>query len=130
MTVHSSRCKRRSGPEGDMSLQWFGRYGNAREHTLHHVVRGHILGERLEGEDDAVAQNVEREVLNVLASDVASAAEVGERAAGEDEVDGRARAGAVADVLRHVADAVLRGVARRGREPNDVLHERRIDEDL
>ena len=46
-----------------MSLQWFGRNGNAREHALHDVVGGHVLGECFEGEDDAVTQYVEREVL-------------------------------------------------------------------
>src|SRR6267143_3758459 len=100
MTVHSSRWRRRSGPEGDMSLQWFRRYGNACEHALHQVVGGDVLGERFEREDDAVAQDVEREVLDVLPGDVASAAEIGQRTAGENEVDGRTGARAVADVLR------------------------------
>src|SRR6266851_8057868 len=113
MTVHSSLCRRRSGPEGDMSLQWFGQYGDAREHALHDVVRGDVLGERFEREDDPMTQHIERQVLDVLPGHVATTAEIRERAAGEDEVDGRARARAIADVLRHVADAVLGRIPRR-----------------
>src|SRR5216683_907020 len=129
MTVHSSFCRRRSGPEGDMSLQWFGWYGDTREHALHDVVRGDILGERLERENDAMAQHIERQVLDVLPGHIATTAQIRERATGEDEVDGRARARAIADVLRNVADAVLGGIPGRRREPDDVLHERWIDED-
>src|SRR5437867_5643040 len=130
MTVHSSRCRRRSGAEGDMSLKWFGRYGNACEHTLYDIVGGDVLREGLEGEDDAMPYYVEREILDVLPRDVAATAEVGQRATSQDEVDRRARARAVADVLGHIADAVLGRVACRGREPADVLQQRRIDEDI
>src|SRR5437899_8675703 len=91
MTVHSSRCRRRSGAEGDMSLQWFGRHRDTRDHALHDVVGGHILGESFEREDDAVTQDVEREVLDVLPGDIAAAAKIGEGATGEDEVDRCAR---------------------------------------
>src|SRR5205814_5804887 len=89
-----------------------------------------IFRESFEREDDPVPQDVESEVLDVLPGHVPAAAEIGERATGEHEVDGRARARTVADVLRHITDAVLGGLPRRGREPDDVLHERRIDEDL
>src|SRR5881628_1027782 len=130
MTVHSSRWRRRSGAEGDMSLQWFGRYGNAREHTLDDVVRGHVLRERFERKDDAMPYDIEREILDVLPGDVAATAEVRQRATSQDEVDRCARARAVADVLGDVADAVLGRVARSGREPDDILHKRRIDEDV
>src|SRR6267142_6573463 len=130
MTVHSSRCRRRSGPEGDMSLQWLGGYGNAREHALHDVVGADVLGERFEREDDPVPQDVEREVLDVLPGDVPAPAEIRERATGEDEVDGGPRARAVADVLRHVADSVLGRLSRRRCEPHDVLHEGWVDENI
>src|SRR6266513_3943547 len=130
MTVHSSRWRRRSGPEGDMSLQWLRGYRDTREHALHDVVRADILRESVEGEDDPVPQDVESEVLDVLPGHIPAAAEIRERATGEHEVDGRARARTVADVLRHITDAVLGRLPRRGREPDDVLHERRIDEDL
>src|SRR5713226_2919295 len=121
MTVHSSRCRRRSGAEGDMSLEWFGRYRDAGKHTLYEVVRGDVLRKGFEREDDAMPYDVEREILNVLPGDVAAAPEIRERATGEDEVDRGAWACAVADVLRHVADPVLGGMARRGCEPDDVL---------
>src|SRR2546425_5568313 len=113
-----------------MSLKGFGRNWDAREHTLHDVVRGDVLGQGFERENDAVPYDIEREILDVLPGDIAAATQVCERATGKDEIDGGARACAVVDVLRHVADAVLGGVARRGGEPDDVLHERRIDEDL
>src|SRR5438034_6529394 len=112
MTVHSSRCRRRSGAEGDMSLKWLGWHRDTRDHALHDVVGGHILGEGFERQDDAVTQDVEREVLDVLPGYVAAAAKIGERATGEDEVDRCTRARAVGDVLRHIADAVLGGIAR------------------
>src|SRR5438309_11954856 len=130
MTVHSSRWRRRSGAEGDMSLERFGRYGDAREYALHDVVRGDVLGEGFEREDDAVPYDVEGQILDALPGDVAATAAVRERPTGPDEVDGRARARPVADVLRHITDAVLRRGARRGREPDHVLHERRIHEDI
>src|SRR5438067_5407596 len=113
-----------------MSLQWFSGYRNAREHALHDVVRADILRESFEGKDDPVPQDVDREVLDVLPRNVPAPAEICERATGEHEVDRRARARAVADVLRHITDAVFGGLSRRGREPDDVLHERRIDEDV
>src|SRR2546426_10676371 len=111
MTVHSSRCRRRSGAEGDMSLQWFGRYGNPCEHTLYDVVGGDILREGFEREDDAVPYHVQREILDVLPRDVAATAEGRERTTGQDEVDRGARARAIADVLPHVADGRIGPVA-------------------
>src|SRR5256886_15743800 len=89
MTVHSSRWRRRSGAEGDMSLEWFGRYGNACEYTLHDVVRGDVLREGFEREDDAMPYDVEREVLDVLPGDVSATAEVRERPTGEDQINRR-----------------------------------------
>src|SRR2546423_3247722 len=113
-----------------MSLKWFRRNRNAREHTLHDVVRGDVLGEGFERKDDAVPYDVEGEILDVLTRDVAATAEVGQRATSQDEIDRGARTCAVADVLGYVADAVFGRVTRGRREPDDVLHERRVDEDL
>src|SRR6266550_634720 len=113
-----------------MSLQWLRRYWDAREHTLHDVVGGDVLRESLERQHDAMAQHIEREVLYVLTGDVSAAPEIGKRATGEDEVDRSARARAVADVLGDVADAVFGRLPRRGGQPDDVFHERRIHEDI
>src|SRR6267142_1244841 len=113
-----------------MSLKWFRRNRNAREHTLHDIVRGDVLGEGFERKDDAVPYDVEGEILDVLPGDVAATPQIGERAACQDEIDRGAWACAVADVLRYVADAVFGRVTRGRRKPNDVLHERRVDEDL
>src|SRR2546426_12036928 len=105
-----------------MSLKWFGRNWDAGEHTLHDVVRGDVLGQGFEREDDAVPYDVEGEILDVLPGDIAAAAQVCERATSKDEIDRGARACAVADVLRHVAYAVLGGGARRRGEAGGILH--------
>src|SRR5438874_12466652 len=123
MTVHSSRCRRRSAPEGDMSLQRFGRRGDARENALHDLIGADLIGERLEREHDAVPDDVEREVLKVLAGDVAAAAQKGEGAAGEDEVDRGSRAGPVAHVLRELTETVVARLTSRRTHATDVLHE-------
>src|SRR5438132_12750116 len=127
MTVHSSRCRRRSAPEGDMSLQRFGRRGDAREDALHDLIGADLIGERLEREHDAVPDDVEREVLKVLAGDVAAAAQKGEGAAGEDEVDRGSRTGPVAHVLRELAETVITRLSRSRRDAHDVLHVRGVD---
>src|SRR5258705_2368410 len=106
-----------------MSLQWLGRNRDAREDTLHHVVRGDVLGKRFEREDDAVAKDVEREVLNVLSCDVAAAAEIGECPTGEEEVDRRRRARAEGDVLSHVANHELGWIASAVPTPSELHHE-------
>ena len=64
-----------------MSLQRLRRYGNAREDALHDLVGGDVLRESFERENDAVSQDIEREVLDVLTGDVAAAAEDGAIAA-------------------------------------------------
>src|SRR5947199_3888064 len=113
MTVQSRRWSRRSGAEGDMSLQRLGRSLDPCEHLPHEVVRRDVVRQRLEREDDAMAEHVEREVLHVLSRDVATAAEERERARGEDEVDRRSWARAVADVLGHLGKSVIAWLARR-----------------
>src|SRR3954471_9102253 len=100
MTVHSSRWRRRSGAEGDMSLQWLRRHGDTREHTLHDVVRGDVLGQRFERKNDAVTKDIERQILDILARHVPASPKERQRASGEDEVDRGARTRTVGDVLR------------------------------
>src|SRR5207237_8899102 len=104
-----------------MSLQRLRRYGDAREHPLHDVVGGDVLRESLEGQNDAMAQHIEREVLYVLTGDVPAAPGIGQRATGEDAVDRSTRARAVAAVLGDVAGAVFGRLPRRGGQRDDVL---------
>src|SRR2546429_5577484 len=100
MTVQSSRSRRRSAPDRDMSLQRLGRDGDALKHALQEVVGADVIGERLERQDETMPDHVEREVLQILTGDVPASTKEREGAAGEDQVDRRARTRSVADVLR------------------------------
>ena len=75
-----------------------------------------LLGERLVGEHEAVAQRVLGERLEILGEHVVAAADERERARRLHEADRPARAGAEGDVVVELGQAVLGRVARRGRE--------------
>ena len=93
-------------------------------------VGGDVVGERLEGQDEPVAHDVVGHVEDVLRQDVVAAADEGERPGGEDQVDRGARAGPVGDVALELRQPVrAAGVARRGREPDGVLDQGRVDVD-
>ena len=70
-----------------MSLQRLGGNGDAREDALHDIVCAYVLRESFERENDAVTQDVERQILDVLTGDVATAPQKGECAAREDECE-------------------------------------------
>src|SRR6266550_5200058 len=128
--VHSRRCSLRSDADLDMSLQWFRRHREAGEDAADDVIGADVVRECLEGEHDAMPDDIERKVHDVLTHHVAPSAQEGERSSREHEVDRGTRARAVRHVLGDVIDAVLRGLARRRGEPHDVLHQRRVHEDL
>ena len=65
-----------------------------------------VVRERLEGEDEAVAQDVERHVHDVLGQRVVAAPDEGQRPGREDEIDRGARAGPEGDVALEVAESV------------------------
>ena len=94
------------------------------------LVARDVLGQRLERQHEPVAQHVERQVEDVLGQRVVAAAHERERARREDEVDRRARAGAEGDVAPRSASPCAAGIARRRRQPDGVLDQRRVDEDL
>ena len=74
-------------------------------------------------------QHVVGDLAQVLRERVLAAADECQRPAGEDEVDRRARAGAVGDEAGEVAEPDGGDVARRVRELDRVLDQRRVDED-
>jgi hypothetical protein len=61
-------------------------------------VGGDLFGQGLVGQDEAVAQDVAGEFVDVLGQGVAAAAEHGQRSGGGDQVDRAAGAGAIGDV--------------------------------
>src|SRR3569623_363847 len=73
---------------------------NLVQDARHHGVGGHRLGQGFVSQHHAMAQDVSRQVLDVLGQDVAAAAQEGQRACAFDQVDGGARAGAVFDEAR------------------------------
>ena len=103
--------------------------GHRGEDAVDDVVGGDAVGERLVGEHEPVAQHVVGDLAQVLRERVLAAADECQRPPGEDQVDRRARAGAVGDEAREVAEPDRGDVARRVRELDRVLDQRRVDED-
>ncbi len=64
------------------------------------AVGGDLFGQGLVGQDQAVAQDVAGEFLDVLGQGVAAAPEHGQGSGGGDQVDRPSRAGAIGDVAR------------------------------
>ena len=79
-----------------------------------------VLGLGLVREEDAVAQDVGRDVLDVLGDHVAASGEEGAGARCAEEGERRAGRGAVRDEVREVGQAVGLRVARRRDELDEV----------
>jgi hypothetical protein len=94
------------------------------------VLGGDALGQRVVGERDAVAQDVGREVADVVRDDVPAAAQEREGLGGLDHPDRPARRGAEGDVLAQVLHAVALGVARGVGEGDGVGDHRAVHVDL
>ena len=95
-----------AGSPAGCASSWRGvtlRRGHRREHLPDHVVGGDALGERVVGEDQPVAQDLGRDVEDVLGHEEAPAPQHGERPAGRDHAERGARAHAERDVLRRAA---------------------------
>ena len=103
-------------------------------HGLHDplddVVGRHAVGERVVGEHQPVPQHVGGDVEDVLRQHVVAAADQGERAGGGDEAERGAGAGAVGHPGGDVLHAVLPRRAGGHDEPDDVVDQRVVHEDL
>ena len=88
------------------------------------------VGERLVRQHQAMAQHVGGEVAHVIGQHVVAAAQERERAGALDQVDRRARAGAVSDIGHGIFRADGLGVAGCGHDANGVFDQRGIDIDL
>jgi hypothetical protein len=91
---------------------------------------GHVFGLGLEGGDDAVAEDVGGDGLDVLRGDIAAALEEGVGAGGEGEVEGGAGRGAVADVVAEGVELVGGGVAGGEDDGEDVVLDLVVDIDF
>ncbi len=100
---------------------------NGREDPLEHLVSGHALAEPVIGEHDPVAQNVGREIMDVLAHDVSAPAQQRERTGRLDEPDRPARTCAELDVAGDVSQAEVPGVTGRVRERDGVADHLAVD---
>ena len=92
------------------------------------VVRVDAVRQGLVREHEPVAQDVVGDLLDVLRQRILTTAHERERAAGEDHVDRRARAGAERDETRQLPEPDRGDVARGVGELHRVLDERGIDE--
>src|SRR2546421_7430417 len=108
MTVHSTRLRMASGSCCDTFLQRLRRRRDLLEHAIDDLLGRDVVRQRLVRQHEPVTQHVVDEIEDVLREDVRAAAHERERAAGEDEVDRRARARAVGDVLLDLRQPVLR----------------------
>ena len=102
--------------------------GDRREDAVDDVVGVDAVGERLVRQHEPVAEDVVGDLLEVLRQCVPAAPHERQRAAGEDHVDRRARAGAEGDEARQLAEPDGRDVARGVGEPDRVLDQGGIDE--
>ena len=142
-TRHSSRCSRRSGavimaggqgcrphlPEAIMAAAPRPASDGAQD-AREDGVGVEVVGQRLVRQHDAVAQHVERHLVDVVGQHVVPAAQERQRPAAQDERDRGPRARPVGHVPLQVA---LADPARRpgGRdEPYGVVDDRGVDVDL
>ena len=96
----------------------------------HDVVGGHVVGEGVVAEHQPVAQDVRGDVLHVLRQRVVAAAQQRQRPGGPDQAERGARAGAVLDESRDVRHAVLGGGPGGQHQPDGVVDQRVVHEDL
>ena len=99
-------------------------------HAVDDLLDVDAVGERLVREQHPVAQHVAADVVDVLRQQVPTAAQQRERAAGREQGERRARAGAVRDERRELGEAGRGRLAGREHEAHRVVEHRVVDEDL
>src|SRR5450759_620321 len=106
---------RRSGAGADVGTlpQRYLRHRDSLEDRRQHIVGGHIVGESLERQDEAMAHHFASHVEYVLRQRVIPAANEGQGAGRENEVDRGSGAGAVGNVSGQIRHAM--GLRRAGR---------------
>src|SRR6266536_1111339 len=129
MTCHSRRRNRRSAglvTGSTAAARGYVRHGQRRHHLVQHRVSGDIVAERLVGEHQPMAQDVEDQVGEVAREGVLPAPDERQGARGQDQVDRGSGARPEGDVPGQLAEPhILRpagGVGQRHR----VLDQRRI----
>src|SRR6185436_6167192 len=106
------------------------RHFDALEQLADDVLRGHLLGLGLVGDDDPVAEHVDADGLDVLGGDVAATAQEGVGPRGHVQIDRGARAGSVLDQIRQLGQAVGLGIAGGVDDVDDVVADLLVYVDL
>ena len=110
---------------GEVDAGW----GDGGQDGGEEAVGGDLFGQGLVGQDQAVAQDVAGEFLDVLGQAVAAAPEHGQGAGGRDQVDRASGAGAIGDVAGEVGEVVGGGVAGGVTQGDGVLGDQPVDID-
>ena len=98
--------------------------GHGRQHAGEHLLDVDVLGERLVGQQQSVAQDLGSDVEDVLGRQVVAAAQQGERPATADQADRRTGAGAELDEGAQLGQAVVLGRAGAQHQVHRVLEHR------
>ena len=123
-----SGCAGSSG--GSPGRAWAHRDLDPLQDPVHDRLARDVLGLGLVGQQDAVAQHVLRDLLDVLGHHVAAAAQEGHGPRGLREGEGGARRGAEGDEGREVDEAHLARVPGGGDEGHHVVAEPLVHVDL
>ena len=108
-----------------------GSYGNGNrvEHGINEALNGHVVGERVECTDDAVAQDAVAHFLDVVGHDVVASRHEGQGLGDLHERDAATRGGTHAHVLLPAGQRVGAGSSGGVDDVDDVGLEGLVDED-